>query len=46
VASVRARVERLGLNYAWGLINFAAGVALGGFFVGMLVQIAQSDLFK
>jgi hypothetical protein len=31
--SVRGLARRLGVNYAWGLVNFTAGVAGGGVFV-------------
>lgn len=28
-------IRRLGLNYAWGLANFTAGVTLGGIWVAI-----------
>jgi hypothetical protein len=30
-------VRRLGLNYLWGLCNFAAGVAAGGTYVAAIL---------
>ena len=30
-------VRRLGLNYLWGLCNFAAGVTLGGTYVAAIL---------
>lgn len=30
-------LKRLGVNYAWGLFNFAAGVTLGGIYVAAVL---------
>lgn len=30
-------IAKLGVNYAWGLINFTAGVALGGSYVAFIL---------
>ncbi len=40
----RRLAQRLGVNYAWGLANFAAGVVAGGFTIitgcGVLIGAA------
>lgn len=46
LSTFRSRVERLGLNYAWGLGNFIVGVILGASVVGFVTGFLQSDLFK
>jgi hypothetical protein len=32
-----ARLRKLGVNYAWGLINFTVGVTVGGIYVAAIL---------
>jgi hypothetical protein len=32
-------IQRLGVNYLWGLANFTLGVTLGGIYVGAALVI-------
>jgi hypothetical protein len=32
-----ARLRKLGLNYAWGLLNYTLGVATGGAYVAVVL---------
>jgi hypothetical protein len=31
------RLRKLGLNYAWGLLNYTLGVAMGGAYVAVVL---------
>jgi hypothetical protein len=34
-------IQKLGVNYLWGIINFTAGVTLGGIYVAVLIISAK-----
>lgn len=39
---IRRAAKRLGLNYAWGLANYIAGVVTGAGVAGVAAGIAKS----
>jgi hypothetical protein len=34
-------IQKLGVNYLWGVLNFTAGVTLGGIYVSFLIISAK-----
>jgi hypothetical protein len=41
IARYRSFCQRYALNYAWGLLHYAAGVASGSFLTGFMVGLFQ-----
>jgi hypothetical protein len=39
IARYRRFCQRFGLNYLWGLLHYAAGVASGSFLTGFMVGL-------
>ncbi len=36
-----SRIQSIGVNYVWGLLNFTAGVTLGGIYVAALITFPR-----